>query len=100
MTSCSVPSCRPSSSTFGLSRTDPQTVYLNGEIVCASRKSQMSLFDDTQTWWHARDMHGSADHPGTYKQDWIGINTKTGTTIKVLKVNQDGVIAVPVHAAR
>ena len=88
-------------STFGLSRTDAQTVYLNGERVRLPSRKAVSLFDDTQTWWHARDMHGGADHPGTYKPSWMGVNVpKTGTTIKVLKVNQDGVMTVRVHTVQ
>jgi len=54
-------------STFGLSRTDAQRVYLNGEKVDLPSRKAVPTFDDTDTWWHPRDMHGGADHPGTYK---------------------------------
>ncbi|GAA2136894.1 immune inhibitor A [Nocardioides koreensis] len=88
-------------STFGLHRTDKQTVHLNGEVVKLPSRKAVSLFDDTKTWWHLRDMHGASDHPGPYKPGWIGVDVpKTGTTIKVLKISRTGVMTVKVHAAK
>ncbi|MGY2701736.1 immune inhibitor A domain-containing protein [Nocardioides sp. HB32] len=88
-------------STFGVRKTDAQTVWLNGEKVNLPARKAVSKFDDTQTWWHSRDKHGAADHPGSYKPGWIGVNPpKTGTTITVLKVKRNGVMIVRVHTPK
>ncbi len=88
-------------STFGLSRTDAQRVFLNGEKVKLPSRKAVSLFDDTMTWWHARDKHGAADHPGTYKPAWMGVDPpNTGTKIKVLKINKAGVMTVKLRVAK
>jgi hypothetical protein len=46
-------------------------------------------------------MHGGADHPGSYKPGWIGVNPpKTGTTIQVVKVKKNHVMIIKVHTPK
>ena len=54
-------------------------------------------FDDTLDWWYAGDEHGAGSHPGRYQQGWSSVDVpKTGTTITVKKVRDDGVMVVRV----
>jgi len=88
-------------STFGLTKTDAQTVWLNDERVDLHSLKGRSVFDDTKKWWRARDKHGAADHPGPYKPGWIGVNPpKTGTVVKVVKVKKNHVMIIKVHTAK
>ncbi len=55
------------------------------------------VFNDLRSWWFDNDEHGSGDHPGFYEPEWMGVNVpKTGTTIRVVKVSDTGVMTVRV----
>jgi immune inhibitor A len=85
-------------STFGLKRTQKQTVHLNGEVVKLPSRKAVRMFDDSKSYWHDCDKHGCSDHPGSYKPGWMGVDVpNTGTTIKVLKINKKGVMTVKVN---
>ena len=50
-------------------------------------------------WWFDNDEHASSTeaHPGHYQPGWYSVDVpKTGTTIKVVKVNKTGVMTVRV----
>ena len=50
-------------------------------------------------WWFDYDEHasGTEAHPGHYQPGWYSVDVpKTGTTIKVVKVNKSGVMTVRV----
>jgi len=79
-------------STFGLEKTDPITLHLNGVPGSIASKPAQPLFDDTKTWWYNADVHGATgSHPGRYQPGWYGVDVpKTGTTIKVISDGNQG----------
>ncbi len=60
------------------------------------------MFDDMRDWWFDNDEHASSteDHPGHYQPGWFSVDVpKTGTTIKVVRVNKAGVMTVRVGSS-
>jgi immune inhibitor A len=47
-------------------------------------------FNDRREWWFDSDEHGfTGDHEGTYQPGWHSVDVpRTGTTIRVVKVNK------------
>ena len=87
-------------STFSLLPTTRQTVHLNGVATTIRSKSAQPVFNDMKAWWFDSDEHGSGDHPGTYEPEWMGVDVpQTGTKIRVVKVDKDGVMTVKVVSA-
>ncbi|WP_432477518.1 immune inhibitor A domain-containing protein [Nocardioides sp. GXQ0305] len=88
---------------FGLTRTQPVTLHFLGEKYTLSRHAGQRLFDDTEDWWYAGDEHASSteQHPGHYQPGWFSVDVpKSGTTIRVAKVNKKGVMTVEVGTSR
>ena len=57
-------------------------------------------FNDLKTYWYAGDEHGTGEHEGRYQPGWNSVIVpKTGTTIKVLRVGNDGYMRVKVGTA-
>ena len=61
----------------------------------------MALFDDMEDWWYGTDEHSTrVRHPGRYQPGWYSVDVpKTGTTIRVLRVNKAGVMTVRVGSS-
>jgi immune inhibitor A len=90
-------------SAFGLTRTLPVTLRHNGVKYRLGRQAPQPLFDDTKRWWFDNDEHasGSQTHPGRFQPGWFSVDVpKTGTTIRVLRVNKDGVMTIRVGTSR
>ena len=84
-------------SAFSLKPTTRQTFHQNGVATTVRPESAQPVFNDLLDWWFDNDEHGSGDHPGFYEPEWMGVNVpKTGTTIRVLKVDKSGVMTVRV----
>ncbi|MGB7817998.1 MAG: immune inhibitor A domain-containing protein [Ornithinibacter sp.] len=79
-------------STFGLQKTDGMTLHLDGVPTKVPSQKAQPVFDDTKSWWTG----GSA--PGRYQPGWNGVDVpKTGTTIKVVSENKNGMMTVKVN---
>jgi immune inhibitor A len=87
-------------STFGLEPTARLRLhYLGVPFQVRSRPAQ-PIFNDLLDWWYAGDEHGTP-HPGRYQPGWVGVDVpKTGTTIRVVKINHNGVMTVRVGRTR
>lgn len=86
--------------TFSLTPSSTQTVHLNGQKILLRGQAAQPVFNDTMDWWFSGDEHGSGEHAGHYQPGWYGVNVpKTGTTIRVVKVNKKGVMTVRVTRA-
>ena len=84
-------------SAFSLEPSPAQTIHYNSTAVRLRAEPAEPLFDDTLDWWYAGDEHGSGPHAGRYQPGWYGVDVpKTGTTIRVVKVNDKGVMTVKV----
>ena len=84
-------------SVFSTSRSSTQTIHLNGQKVVLRGQAAQSVFDDRLDWWYAGDEHGDGEHVGHYQPGWYGVDVpKTGTVIKVVKVDKNGVMTVKV----
>jgi immune inhibitor A len=84
-------------SAFSTTRSPSQTVHLNGQKILLRSESAVSVFDDTMDWWFPGDEHSSGEHVGHYQPGWYSVDVpKTGTTIKVVKVNKSGIMTVKV----
>ena len=84
-------------SAFSLKPTTRQTFHQLGVATTVRPEAAKPVFNDLRTWWYDYDEHGSGDHPGTYEPEWMGVNVpKTGTTIRVVKVDSSGVMTVRV----
>ncbi len=58
------------------------------------------MFDDTLDWWFDSDEHSTGGHPGRYQPGWYSVDVpKTGTTIRVVKVDTKGLMTVKVGKA-
>ena len=78
------------------------TLHHGGERYTLRRHAGQPLFDDTMDWWFDSDEHASSTeaHPGHYQPGWYSVDVpKTGTTIKVVKVNKAGVMTVRVGSS-
>ncbi|WP_041546783.1 MULTISPECIES: immune inhibitor A domain-containing protein [unclassified Nocardioides] len=85
-------------STFSRRPSPSQKLHYRGHAYTLKSQSAVPLFDDTLDWWFGGDEHGSGDHPGFYEPEWYSVDVpKTGTTIRVVKVNsRTGVMTVRV----
>ena len=84
-------------SAFGLRRTTTQAIHYNGTRVVLRGQAAEPVFDDTVDWWFPGDEHGSGAHTGRYQPGWYSVDVpKTGTTIRVVKVDKRGVMTVKV----
>ena len=80
-------------STFSLTKTKPARLHEGGVAYTLPSMPGVSLFDDTQDWWQA-----DADGEGAYDAGWFGVDVpKTGTKIKVVRVNKAGIMTVRVR---
>jgi immune inhibitor A len=69
-------------STFTAKKTDAITLHKAGVATTFPSQAGVTLFDDTQDWWHASD---AGDGLGHYQSSWVGVNVpKTGTKVEVL----------------
>jgi immune inhibitor A len=59
-------------------------------------------FNDRKDYWFNTDEHAfTGEHEGRYQPGWYSVDVpKTGTKVKVLKVNKKGVMTVRVKAGR
>ena len=86
-----------SDATFSLKRTPAQPMRYKGTKYTLKGKPAVSTFNDRLDWWYAGDEHGSGEHVGNYQPGWQSVDVpKTGTTIRVLKVNKKGIMKVRV----
>ncbi|GAB2457006.1 immune inhibitor A [Nocardioides hungaricus] len=82
---------------FSTSRSSTQATHLNSERIVLRGQAAQPVFDDTLDWWYPGDEHGSGEHTGRYQPGWYGVDVpKTGTTIRVVKVDRSGVMTVKV----
>ncbi len=84
---------------FGLSRTRSVQLRHNGVRYTLPRQAAQSVFNDNWDWWFDSDEHASSTetHPGHYQPGWYSVDVpKTGTTIKVVKVDDAGVMTIRV----
>ena len=80
-------------STFSLSRTKRAVLHQAGVRYVLKSLPGQPMFDDMLDWWQA-----DAEGEGTYDAGWYGVNVpKTGTTVKVVRVNKAGVMTVRVR---
>ena len=88
-------------SAFSRKPTTRQVIhYQDNRVVLKSHKAA-PLFDDTLDWWYNRDEHTVTTHPGRYQPGWYGVDVpKTGTTIRVVKVDKNKVMTVRVGTSR
>ena len=84
-------------SAFGLTRTKTQTLHYGGVEYTLRGRAAKPLFDDMKTWWFGSDEHSTGEHEGHYQPGWYSVDVpKTGTTIRVVKVNNAGVMTIRV----
>lgn len=85
-------------SVFGLTRTKRAKLHYQGEPYTLRRQAGRPLFNDMKDWWYDSDEHTTGEgHPGHYQPGWFGVDVpKTGTTIRVVRVNKAGVMTVRV----
>lgn len=88
-------------STFSLSSTPRARLHYNGAPYTLPRQGGVALFDDMEDWWYDTDVHSSSgEHPGRYQPGWYSVDVpKTGTSIRVLRVNKRGVMTVRVSSS-
>jgi immune inhibitor A len=85
-------------STFGWKRTERITLHKDGVASTIASKPAVRTFDDTQSYYRGGDEHVVGGlHPGRYQPEWYSVVVpKTGTTIAVTKVKNDGTMQVRV----
>jgi len=84
-------------STFSLSRTPRAKLHYVGVPYTLRSKPGVALFNDMQDWWSDESTQ-PAD--GFYQPGWFGVDVpKTGTTIRVVRVNKAGVMTVRVGSS-
>jgi immune inhibitor A len=55
------------------------------------------VFNDLQDYWFPNDEHSTGQHEGRFQPGWYSVQVpKTGTTIKVVKVDKRGYMTVKV----
>jgi immune inhibitor A len=87
-------------STFSTSRSTTQTIHLGGQKIVLRGQAAQPVFNDNLDWWFSGDEHGDGEHVGHYQPGWYSVNVpKTGTTIRVVKVDSHGVMTVKVTRA-
>jgi len=85
-------------STFGLQDTDRLSLHYLSERYRVPSQDNVRVFNDRRDYWYDFDEHGEGeDHPGRYQPGWYSVDVpRTGTWIKVVKVNDKGVMTVNV----
>ena len=84
-------------SAFSMRRSPTKNLHFRGQKFMVRSQSAVPLFDDTLDWWFDGDEHGTGVHAGHYQPGWYSVDVpKTGTTIRVVKVNKRGVMKVQV----
>ncbi len=89
-------------STFSLSSTPKAELHYNGAPYRLPRQGGVALFDDMEDWWYGADGHSSSGggHPGRYQPGWYSVDVpKTGTTVRVVRVNRAGVMTVRIGSS-
>ena len=83
-------------STFSTTRSREQQLHWHDRALPLQEHAAVPLFDDTLSWWRGQDQHG-LPHPGYAQPGWFSVDVpSTGTTIRVLDVNEQGVMRVRV----
>lgn len=81
-------------STFGLEDTDRLNLHYFSDGYRIPSRDNVRVFDDRRNYWYDFDEHGD-EHPGRYQPGWYSVDVpKTGAWIKVVKVNDNGVMVV------
>jgi immune inhibitor A len=87
-------------STFGLGPTSGLRLHFDSEPYRIPREPAVAVFNDTREYWYDFDEHGTP-HPGRFQPGWYSVNVpESGTKIRVLNVNRNGVMTVRVGAVR
>ncbi len=87
---------------FGLTRTKRVELRHNGTWYTLPRHSGQSVFNDMRDWWYDSDEHAASGetHPGHYQPEWFSVDVpKTGTTVRVVRVNKAGVMTIRVGSS-
>jgi immune inhibitor A len=85
-------------SAFYVKDSKPQTLHFQGERMRLPGRKAVPVFDDTRRYWSDSDQHGAGEHAGHYQPGWYSVDVpRTGTTIRVLKVNKKGVLFIRVN---
>ena len=87
---------------FGLTRTNRVELRHNGTWYTLPRHAGQSVFNDMQDWWFDNDEHAASGetHPGHYQPSWFSVDVpKTGTTVRVVRVNKAGVMTIRVGSS-
>jgi len=80
-------------STFSLERTKRAVLHQNGVRYVLPRLAAQPRFNDMRDWWQA-----DAEGEDRYDASWYGVDVpKTGTIVKVVRVNKAGVMTVRVR---
>jgi immune inhibitor A len=89
-------------STFRLDPAPGFTLHSMSEPYRVKRSPAVPTFNDRRDWWFNTDEHAfTGEHEGRYQPGWYSVDVpKTGTKIKVLKVNRKGLMTVRVTAGR
>jgi len=89
-------------STFSLSPSRDVHLRSLGEKYTVEGSAPVRTFDDTKQWWFPNDEHTvEGVHPGHYQPAWNSADVpKTGTVIKVKKVQKDGDMIIKVTSSR
>jgi len=75
-----------------------QTIRFLGQKFTLPARKGVRVFDDTRRYWSDSDQHGAGEHAGRYQPGWYSVDVpRTGTTIRVLKVNKKGVLFIRVN---
>ncbi len=81
-------------STFSVDRTKRAVLHQAGERYVLERLPAKPRFNDMRDWWQA----DAAGEEGGYDAGWYGVDVpKTGTTVKVVRVNKAGIMTVRVR---
>ncbi len=84
-------------STFSKEPVDGQTLHYFSDPYRLSAKRARPVFNDTLDWWFDQDEHSTEDHVGRYQPGWNSVDVpKTGTTIGVLGVRDNGFMKIRV----
>jgi immune inhibitor A len=89
-------------STFSPNRADGFFQHYLGERFRVEGSPGVTTFDDTVRWWFDRDEHAATgDHAGRYQPGWYSVDVpKTGTTIRVTKVDRSKRMTLEVATSR
>ncbi|WP_395691013.1 immune inhibitor A domain-containing protein [Nocardioides sp.] len=96
------PKVLTSDSTFSLRAVPSQKLHYQGRAYMTKALPAVPTFNDRLDWWYGNDEHTSGDnpHPGFYQPGWNSVDVpKTGTVIRVVKVDRNGVMTVKVSHA-